>query len=94
MRNTAIRIALWASVGFLISAGWGFYFTIKDKANPPDPAVYAAIYATQPVAGIYSYFDFPMGLRAVEIENAATYALIGLMLAMIRRRQRPLPISN
>jgi hypothetical protein len=89
IRHIVIRIALWASVGFLISTGWGFYFANTDKANPINPSVYVLIYASQPIAGItHSYFDFPRGLRAVEIENAVTYALIGLILEPILRRHR------
>jgi hypothetical protein len=93
MRNTAIRIALLATLGFFVSAGWGLYFANADKANPIDPIVYALANITEPVVGItHSYFDFPRGLRAVEIENAVTYVLIGLMLALIRRS--PLQTSN
>jgi hypothetical protein len=89
------RIIMCASAGFFISAGWGLYFATADKAKPIDPIVYTLANITEPVAGItHSYFDFPRGLRTVEIENAATYVLIGLMLAMIRRRRRPLQISN
>ncbi len=95
MRNSVIRIAIWASVGFLISSGWGLYFAKANKANPIGPIVYAVANVTQPVAGItHSYFDFPRGLRAVEVENATTYALIGLFLATIRRYNRPIQISN
>jgi hypothetical protein len=87
MRHSVIRIALWASVGPLISAVWGFYFANTDEANPMNRIVYALSYTTQPAAGItHSYFDFPRGLRAVAIENATTYALIGSILEMILRR--------
>jgi hypothetical protein len=89
------RIIICASAGFFISAGWGLYFATADKARPIHPVVYALVYISEPVAGItYTYFDFPRGLRAFEIENAATYSLIGLMLTMVRRRDRPLQISN
>ena len=89
------RIIIFASAGFFISAGWGLYFATADKAKPIDPIVYVLAYITEPVAGItHTYSDFPRGLRAVEIENAATYTLIGLMLTLIRRRHRPLQFSN
>jgi hypothetical protein len=89
MRQRVIRIALWASVGFLISAGWGFYFANANKANPVDPIVYALAYVTEPVAAItHLYFDFPRGLNAVVVENTATFALIGLALETIVRRHR------
>jgi len=90
-----MRIALFAVLGFFVSACWGLYFSTANKANPVDPIVYALAYITEPVAATtHLYFDFPRGLRAVEIENAATYALIGLMLAMIRRYHRPIQNSN
>jgi hypothetical protein len=89
MKSAAILIVIFAIVGFLISAGWGLYFASADKANAIAPIVYALAYITEPFPAItHSFFDFPRGLRAVEIENAATYALIGLMLAIIRERPR------
>ena len=81
MRNSLIfRIALWASTGFLVSAGWGLYFASANKANPIEPIVYAFFRLTQPVAAItVAYFDFPRGLTWIVVENAATYALLGLI---------------
>ena len=84
---------MWASVGFLLPRAGDFISPRQTKPIPIDPIVYALANVTDPVAGItHAYFDFPRGLRAVEIENAATYALIGLMLTTIRRRHRPLEI--
>ena len=86
---------MWGSVGFLISVGWGFYFANANKTAPIGPTVYTLARLTQPViAVIVSYVDFPIGLRAVEISNALTYALAGLILAAIRRHHWPLQISN
>jgi len=95
MRKSVIGILLWASAGFLVSAGWGIYFSTANKAIPIGPIVYALTYITQPVVAItHYYFDLPRGIRAVAIENTATYGLIGLILATVRRRQRALPIST
>jgi hypothetical protein len=89
MRTSLIRIAMWASVGFLITTGWGLYFASSNKANPIDSTVYALAYVTEPAVWItHSYFDFPRGLRAVEIENTSTFALVGLVLEAIVRRRR------
>ena len=90
MRNGWIfRIALWTSAGFLVSAGWGLYIASANKANPIEPIVYAFLRLTQPVAAVtVSYFDFPRGLTWIVVENAATYALVGLVLERIRRRYR------
>ena len=85
MRNGVIfRIALWASAGFLVSAGWGLYFASANKANPVEPIVYALFRLTQPVAAVtVSYFDFPRGLTWIVVENAATYALVSLAAQML-----------
>ena len=89
MRHSVIRIALWLSAGFLVSAGWGFYFASSNKANPIEPFVYALANLTQPAAAVtLSYFGFPHGLTWVLVENAATYGLIGFMFETIRRRHR------
>ena len=96
MRNGMIfRIALWASTGFLVSAGWGLYFASANKANPIEAIVYALFRLTQPVAAItVSYFDFPRGLTWIVVENAATYALLGLIVETIRQRYRRIQISH
>jgi len=48
------------------------------------PIVYTLARLTQPVvAVVVSYVDFPIGLRAVLVANAVTYALIGLILTTI-----------
>jgi len=86
---------MWAIAGFLVSAGWGLYFATADKANPIEPIVYGFIYLTNPVAAItVSYFDFPRGLTWIEVENAATYALLGLFMETIRQHYRSLRISK
>jgi hypothetical protein len=96
MRKDAIfRIAMWATAGFMVSAGTGLYFASADKAKPIEPIVYAFFRLTQPVAAItVSYFDFPRGLTWIVVENAATYALLGLIVETIRRHYRPLQISK
>jgi hypothetical protein len=89
MKHSMIRIALWATAGFLVSAGWGFYFASTNKATPIGPIVYGLVNLTQPIAAItHSYFDFPHGLAWTVVENAATYGLIGLFLETTRRRRR------
>ena len=82
------RIILWAGAGFLISAGWGFYYAVADKSVPIGAIVYALARLTVPAAAVVIYFDpnYLRGLRAVVIANAATYALVGLIVETIRRR--------
>ena len=88
------RIAIWASAGFLVSVGWGFYFA-SMFGNPVEPIVRTLAGITQPGAAVVSYFiDGPHGLTRVVFENAAAYALIGLIVETIRHHYRPLQTSN
>jgi hypothetical protein len=81
------RIAMWATAGFLVAACWGLYFASADKDNPIGPIVYTLARLTQPVAAItVSYFHSPLGLTWAVIENAATYALAGLIVETIRKQ--------
>ena len=90
MRNVLIRIAAWASAGFLVSVGWGFYFASANKSVPVEPAVYALAEFTQPIAAVLLYLNptSPLGLTRVVVWNAATYALVGLIVETIRRHRR------
>jgi hypothetical protein len=94
--RSGFRIVMWASAGFLISAGWGFYFAAADKDIPIGLIVYALASLTQPTVAVVVYFNpqYLLGLRAVEIANAVTYAGVGLILETIRRRSQFLDISN
>jgi hypothetical protein len=103
MRNSLkFRTAMWASAGFLVAAGWGFYFASTSKADiadlrpaPIEPIVYTLARLTQPVAALtVSYFSFPLGLTGVALENAATYGLIGLIVETLWRHYHPLQNSN
>jgi hypothetical protein len=86
MRN-GFRIVMWACSGFLVSAGWGFYFAATNKSIAIAPMVYALARLTEPAAAFVLYFnpDYLLGLRVVEIANAITYAFIGLIVETIRR---------
>jgi len=79
---------MWASAGFLVSAGWGFYFATTNKAIPIRLIVDALARLTQPAAAVVLYFNphYLLGLRAVAIANAVTYAFVGLIVETIRRR--------
>ena len=83
------RIVMWASAGFLVSAGWGFYFATADKATPIPSIVYTLALFSQPGVGAVTvlYPDLPVGLSAVVVANAATYALLGPALSSILLRQ-------
>ena len=80
------RIAMWASAGFLVAACWALYFAMRSKANPIEPIVYTHGSLTQPVVLITSYFHFGMSFYFVILANAATYALVGLIVETLRQR--------
>jgi hypothetical protein len=96
MKNTLIRIAMWASAGFVVSLGWGFYFASTNKGVPIEPAVYALARLTQPIAALVLYLNpsYPLGVTWAEVANAATYALVGLIVETIGQGHRALHISN
>ena len=87
MRNSVIfRLAIWASLGFLVSVSWGFYFATADKTYPIRSTVYALAFLSQPAAGAVTVLfpDLPVGLWPLVGANAAIYALLGLIVETIR----------
>ena len=80
------RIAMWASAGFLVTASWALYFAMRTKDNPIKPIVHTLGFLTQPVMLIASYFHFGMSVYLVILANAATYALVGLIVETLRQR--------
>jgi hypothetical protein len=79
---------MWASAGFLVSAGWGFYFATANKTIPIRLIVDALARLTQPAAAVAVYFNphYLLGLHAVAIANAVTYGFVGLTVETIRQR--------
>jgi hypothetical protein len=77
---------MWACAGFLIAASWALYFAMRSKDNPIEPIVYTLGFLTQPVALIGFYFHFGMSFYLVIFANAATYALVGLIVETLRQR--------
>jgi hypothetical protein len=94
MRNGVVRIVIWASVGFIVAVGWGVYFTNANKAEPIGPIISTLSLLTVPLVGVAGSYGIPIGLRPAILANAATYALIGLIVAIIRRNSRPPQLSN
>ena len=80
------RIAIWAGAGFLVAACWALYFAMRSKDNPIEPIVYTLGVITQPVVLIGSHFHFGMSFYLVILANAATYALVGLIVETLRHR--------
>jgi hypothetical protein len=88
-----LRIAIWAGMGFLVAGWWGLYFAEANKDNPIEPLVYALAGLTTPVAAIVSSLKFPVGLYWVIVANAATYALVGLIVETLRRHYKHTGLS-
>jgi len=80
------RIAMWAGAGSLVAACWAIYFAMRSKDNPIEPLVYILGSLTQPVVILGSYFHFGISFYVVILANAATYALVGLIVETLRQR--------
>jgi hypothetical protein len=80
------RIAMWASAGFLVAAGWAIYLLVASQDHLIEPAVSTFIRVTCPVAIIGSHY--PVNLYAALVANVATYALIGVVVETLRRQSK------
>jgi hypothetical protein len=94
MRNSIIRIVIWASAGFIVAVGWGLYFTYANKAEPIGPIIYTLSRLTVPLVAMVASYGVPIGIRTTIVANAATYALIGLLLGAIWRYARPAQVPH
>ena len=75
------RVAGWAVLGFLVAAGWGVYFGMRNKEIPIDPIVSFLTRLTCPIGILGSHFA--ISLYWVLVANAATYALVGAAVEML-----------
>lgn len=81
------RIGVWACAGFLAAGFWGLYFANADKSRPIEPLVAGLARLTQPIAAVVVwYVHSPVGFHSFLWMNAATYALIGLVVEALRRK--------
>ena len=78
------RIAIWAAAGFLVASGWAVYFSVASKDRPSDSIVFTLLRLTCPVAIVGSHY--PVSLYSSLVANAATYALVGLVVETVRRQ--------
>jgi hypothetical protein len=83
-RNMKYRIAKWAAAGFLVASGWAAYFFVASKDHPIAPVMSSLVRLTCPVAIVGSHY--PVGLYSALVANAATYALVGLVVEGLRRQ--------
>jgi hypothetical protein len=78
------RIAIWATAGFLVAGGWAVYFLVASKDRLIEPIVSALARLTCPVSIVGSHY--PVSLYTALAANAATYALVGLTVEIVRRQ--------
>ena len=78
------RIGMWAIAGFLVAGCWALYvFVTPPPAMTPADPIMTFVRLTCPITLLSSY---PLRLYWVLLANAATYALIGLVVETLRRR--------
>jgi hypothetical protein len=75
------RIGIWAIAGFLVAGFWALY-AFATAMNPSDRIV-PLIQLTCPITLLSSY---PLSIYLVLLANAATYALVGLIVETLRQR--------
>jgi hypothetical protein len=78
------RIAIWAAAGFLVASGWAVYFFARNKDLPMEPIMSVLIRLSCPIAIVGSHY--PVSLYSTLVANVATYALIGLLVEILRRK--------
>jgi hypothetical protein len=78
------RIAMWATAGFLVAVGWAVYaFASMPPALTFNNPIMMLVRITCPIALISS---FPIRMEWTFLANAATYALVGLIVENLRQR--------
>jgi hypothetical protein len=83
-----LRIAIWAVVGLLVAVGWAPYSSsaFPSPLTQAKPAVWNIALLTQPIVLASFRFHFGVGLYWVLLANAATYALVGLVVESLRQQ--------
>jgi hypothetical protein len=82
------RIAIWASVGFLVAGFWALYFFAAfPSTNERLRDMRILVDLTCPVA--MAGWHYPISVYETLVANAVTYALIGLILETLRPQLSP-----
>jgi len=82
------RIAVWAIVGVLIAAFWGI-FSLGIRMNPPEPILWNLARFSCLIVFVGLYFHFGVRLYWVLAANAATYAVLGVIVETLREHTIP-----
>jgi uncharacterized RDD family membrane protein YckC len=81
------RIGMWASAGFLVAGCWAVYaFARAIPITSADPIMCTLARLSQPVVLAGFYFHVGLHFYWVLLANAATYALIGLIVEPLRHQ--------
>lgn len=78
------RVVIWAAAGFLVASAWAVYFLVANKNLAIQPMESALVRLTCPVAIVGSHH--PVSLYSALAVNVATYALVGLVVEILRQR--------
>jgi hypothetical protein len=81
------RIAKWAGAGLLVAGFWALFFfpTAPIPITSAEP-IWILARLTCPVVFASFYFHFPLGVYWALLANAATYALVGLIMETLRQQ--------
>jgi len=79
------RIAIWATAGPFVASGWAVYFFVRNKDLPIEPMVSTLVRLFCPIAIVGSHY--PVSIYFALAANAARYAVVGLVVETLRRRQ-------
>jgi hypothetical protein len=80
------RIGIWASVGLLIA---GFWILLDLAIRPTGIASITPLFVLVGLTCPITFFgSHPIGLTWVLLANAATYALVGLIVETLRHQPR------
>jgi len=89
------RIAAGAIVGFVVAGCWALYaFARPVPITAADPIVWTLAGLTQPIVLAGFYFHFGLHFYWVLAANAATYALLGLIMEALWQRMHSINNSN
>jgi hypothetical protein len=80
---------MWASAGLLVVGCWNLYVLATFPTQiTSEPIVWTLARFTCPVVFAGFHFHFPVSIYWVLLANAATYALVGLIVETLRHQLR------
>ena len=88
--NIKYRIAIWGAAGSLVAFEWAVYFFLRNKQLPIGPLVSTLVRLTCPIAIVGAHY--PVSIYSALVANVATYALVGLVVEILRRQLKPLKL--